>query len=89
MQFHTRNEVLMCTYSYLNSRVFLTIIYSAVYANLYCMTKLYLTNDLIHPKLHSSSRSVCSWIAKVKITFIVIHDSTSVISHSGNFNNHY
>ena len=26
MQFHTENEILMCTYSYLHSRVFQTII---------------------------------------------------------------
>ena len=53
MQFHTENEILMCTYSYLHGRVFLTII-TLLFMQyiLYCMTKLY----MIHPKLHSSSR---------------------------------
>ena len=46
MQFHTENEILMCTYSYLHSRVFLTII-TLLFMQyiLYCMTKLYITND--------------------------------------------
>ena len=46
MQFYTENEILMCTYSYLHSRVFLTII-TLLFMQyiLYCMTKLYITND--------------------------------------------
>ena len=45
----SENEILMCTYSYLHSRVFPTIIYFAVLQYiLYCMTKLYITNNLIH-----------------------------------------
>ena len=63
MQFRTENEIfiqLMYTYSYLHSGVFLTII-SLLFMQhiLYGMTKLYITNDLIHPKLHLSSRSAC------------------------------
>ena len=47
MQFHIiENEILMCTYNYLHSRVFLTII-TVLFMQyiLYCMTKLYITND--------------------------------------------
>ena len=46
MQFHTENEILMCTYSYLHSRTFLTIITLLFMQYIpYCMTKLYITND--------------------------------------------
>ena len=47
MQFHTENEILMYTYSYLHSRVFPTLLFMQYIP--YCMTKLYITNDLIHP----------------------------------------
>ena len=46
MQFHTENEISMCTYSYLHSKVLLTIIILMFMQYiLYCMTKLYITND--------------------------------------------
>ena len=47
MQFHTENEILMYTYSYLHSRVFPTLLFMQYIP--YCMTKLYITNDLINP----------------------------------------
>ena len=83
MQFHTENEILMWL------PTIITLLFMQYI--LYCMTKLYITNDdssqapfiqLI--SLHHVTSTLYSWNAKAKIAFIVIHDSTSVISHTGN-----
>ena len=82
MQFHRNIDVHI--YSYLHDRVFLTII--TLLFILYCMTKLYITNDLIYPGLIRPVDQPASRDFDTTKQKSLLLSSITVISHTGNFN---